>query len=105
MNYELELTKANRLKVARAFRFSKRVDFSIECAIEGQLGKVLVDDLAQPTAYCLRVGPFGYFAGEARTPRASGSSGAVCSSNTIWVKRSVDWIVSRGPAFERFRAR
>lgn len=40
MNYELELTKANRLEVARAFRFSKRVDFSIECAIEGQLGKV-----------------------------------------------------------------
>ena len=40
MDYELELTKANRLKIARAFRGNKRVDFSIECAIEGQLGRV-----------------------------------------------------------------
>ena len=68
MNVELELTKANRLRVARAFRFNKRVDFSIECAIEGQLGKVLVDDLSHPTAYCIRVGPFAYFAGEAGSP-------------------------------------
>ena len=66
MNGTLELTKANRLKVARAFRLNKRVDFSIECAIEGQLGTVLVDDATQPTAYCIRVGPFGYFAGDAR---------------------------------------
>lgn len=69
MKYELELTKANRLKVAKAFRFSKRVDFSIECVIEGQLGKVFVDNLSHPTAYCIRVGPFGYFAGE---PRSAG---------------------------------
>jgi len=67
MDQELELTKGNRLRVARAFRLSKRVDFSIECAIEGQLGKVLVDNLSHPTAYCIRVGPFGYFAGEARS--------------------------------------
>lgn len=66
VNGTLELTKANRLKVARAFRLNKRVDFSIECAIEGQLGTVLVDDATQPTAYCIRVGPFGYFAGDAR---------------------------------------
>ena len=26
MDYELELTKANRLKLARAFRFNQRVD-------------------------------------------------------------------------------
>ncbi len=68
MDYELELTKANRLKIARAFRFNKRVDFSIECAIEGQLGKVFVDDPVQPTAYRLTVGPFWYFAGEAHSP-------------------------------------
>ena len=65
MNNELELTKANRLKIARAFRDHKRVDFSIECAIEGQLGKVWVDDIAHPCAYCLKVGPFCYFAGDA----------------------------------------
>jgi GNAT superfamily N-acetyltransferase len=68
MDYELELTKANRLKVSKAFRFNKRVDFSIECLIEGQLGKVFVNDLARPTAYCITVGPFWYFAGDARSP-------------------------------------
>lgn len=70
MDHELELTKANRLKIARAFRFNKRVDFSIECAVEGQLGRVLVDDPGQPAAYCLRVGPFGYFAGDAASAAA-----------------------------------
>lgn len=68
MDYELELTKTNRLKIAKAFRFNKRVDFSIECAIEGQLGKVFVDNLAQPTAYRLTVGPFWYFAGDVNSP-------------------------------------
>lgn len=65
MSYQLELTKANRLKIARAFRGNKRVDFSIECVVEGQLGRVFVDDPGQPAAYCIRVGPFGYFAGDA----------------------------------------
>jgi len=67
MDYELELTKTHRLQVARAFRFNKRVDLSIDCVIEGQLGKVFVDDLARPTGYCLTVGSFWYFAGEARS--------------------------------------
>jgi hypothetical protein len=70
MDHELELTKANRLKIARAFCGNKRVDFSIECAVEGQLGRVFVDDPGQPTAYCLRVGPFGYFAGDASSAAA-----------------------------------
>ncbi len=30
MDYEIELNKANRLKIAQAFRGNKRVDFSIE---------------------------------------------------------------------------
>jgi hypothetical protein len=68
MDYELELTKANRLKLAKAFRHNKRVDFSIECAIEGQMGQAFVDDLARPAAYCINVGPFWYFAGDAHSP-------------------------------------
>jgi GNAT superfamily N-acetyltransferase len=67
MDYEFELTKANRLKIARAFRFNPRVDFSIDCAIEGQFGKVFVDNLAEPTTYGLTVGPFWYFAGDAQS--------------------------------------
>lgn len=70
MDYEIELNKANRLKIAQAFRSTKRVDFSIECAVEGQLGRVFVDDPGQPTAYCLRVGPFGNFAGDAGSAAA-----------------------------------
>jgi GNAT superfamily N-acetyltransferase len=68
MDYELELTRSNRLKVARAFHHNKRVDFSIECVIEGQMGKAFVNDLAHPTAYRITVGPFWYFAGEAANP-------------------------------------
>jgi hypothetical protein len=68
MDYELELTKANRLKLARAFRNNKRVDFSIDCAIEGQLGKAFVDDLDHPAAYRITIGPFWYFAGDAHSP-------------------------------------
>lgn len=68
MGCELELTKANRLKLARAFQKNKRVDYSIDCVIEGQMGKAFVDNLVRPTAYRITVGPFWYFAGEARTP-------------------------------------
>jgi GNAT superfamily N-acetyltransferase len=70
MDHELELNKANRLQVAQAFRFNKRVDFSIECVVEGQLGRVFVDDPSRPGAYCIRVGPFGYFAGDAGSAAA-----------------------------------
>jgi GNAT superfamily N-acetyltransferase len=64
MIHELELTKANRLKLARAFRGNKRVDCSIDCVIEGQMGKAYGDDLDRPSAYRITVGPFWYFAGE-----------------------------------------
>jgi GNAT superfamily N-acetyltransferase len=68
MSYELELTEANRLKLARAFRNNKRVDYSIDCVLEGQMGKAFVDSLAQPAAYRITVGPFWYFAGAAHSP-------------------------------------
>ena len=67
MDFELELNKTNRLVLARAFQKNKRVDLSIECAIEGQMGKAFVDDLAHPAAYRITVGPFSYFAGEAHS--------------------------------------
>ena len=70
MSYELELNKKNRLTISRAFRNHKRVDFSIDCVIEGQMGKAFVDDLAFPSSYRITVGPFWYFAGEAHSPGA-----------------------------------
>jgi GNAT superfamily N-acetyltransferase len=65
MDYELELTKTNRLKLARAFKNNKRVDTSIDCVVEGQMGRAFVDNLREPTAYRITVGPFWYFAGDA----------------------------------------
>jgi GNAT superfamily N-acetyltransferase len=67
MTHELELTKTNRLKLARAFRHNKRVDCSIDCVIEGQIGRAYVDNFEQPGAYCISVGPFWYFAGESHS--------------------------------------
>ena len=68
MSYELELNKTNRLKLARVFRNHKRVDSSIDCVIEGQMGKAFVNDITHPSAYRITVGPFWYFAGEAHSP-------------------------------------
>lgn len=70
MCYELELTKINRLKLADAFRAVPRVDMSIPCVIEGQMGQAFVDDLAQPSIYHVVIGPFHYFAGSSDTPQA-----------------------------------
>lgn len=65
MSYKLELTKANRLRLARAFRHNKRVDCSIDCVLEGQMVRAYVDDLQNPSAYRISIGPFWYFAGDA----------------------------------------
>jgi GNAT superfamily N-acetyltransferase len=70
MLHELEPTRANRLRVAAAFRHSKRVDYSIDCVVEGQMGRVFVDSPNEPAAFCIATGPFRYFAGDARNPGA-----------------------------------
>ncbi|MAT97079.1 MAG: hypothetical protein CL608_08055 [Anaerolineaceae bacterium] len=70
MCYELELTKINRIKLADAFRTVPRVDMSIPCIVEGQMGQAFVDDLAQPTSYHVVIGPFHYFAGSSDAPQA-----------------------------------
>jgi len=65
---ELSLNKANRINLAHAFRNVPRVDLSIDCVIEGQMGRAYVDDLEDPTAYKIAAGPFFYFAGEYLSP-------------------------------------
>ena len=65
---ELELTKANRMRLARAFRDCPRVDLGIECAIEGQMGEAFADDVVSPAAWMIAAGLFRYFAGDARSP-------------------------------------
>lgn len=62
---EYPLTKSNRLRLARAFRNVPRVDISIECVLEDQMGRAHVDDLGNPSAFQIQIGPFHYFAGDA----------------------------------------
>ena len=61
---EYPLTKANCIKLEKAFRNVPRVDISIECVLEGQMGKAYVNDLDDPSVYKIQVGPFFYLAGD-----------------------------------------
>lgn len=61
---EYPLTKANRIRLARAFSKAPRVDLSIECVVEGQMGAAFVDDVERPTVFKIQSGPFVYFGGE-----------------------------------------
>ena len=66
--YYPKTTKAHRIRLARAFKHVPQVDLSIECAIEGQMGRAFVDDLQEPTVFKIEVGPFFYFAGDGTGP-------------------------------------
>jgi GNAT superfamily N-acetyltransferase len=68
MMYRLELDEQNRPRLAEAFQHSPRVDYAIDCAVEGQIRQVFVDDPRHPAAFCIRTGPLWYFAGHADTP-------------------------------------
>ena len=65
MIVEYPLTKSNRIQLARAFRKVPRVDISIECVTEVQMGECFVDDLIEPTSFEIQLGAFHYFAGNA----------------------------------------
>jgi GNAT superfamily N-acetyltransferase len=67
MILEYPLTKANRIRLACAFRDAARVDLTIPCIIEGQMGKACVDDLERPNAFMIQTGPFVYFAGDSHS--------------------------------------
>lgn len=85
------LTKANRIRLARAFRYVPHVDLSIDCAIEGQMGKAFVDNLQEPSVFKIQVGPFFYFAGD-----ATGPGGRAMLENllpfTLFMPSSPGWI-------------
>ena len=91
MLLEYPLTKANRIRLARAFKHVPRVDLSIECILEGQMGRAFVDDVQHPAAFKIEVGPFFYFAGDAT------SSGAYTMLEnivpyTLFMPSSPGWI-------------
>lgn len=67
MLFDYPLTKTNRLRLAQAFRHNRRVDISIDCVLEDQMGRAFVDDLERPSAFMLDVSGFCYFAGDANS--------------------------------------
>lgn len=68
MTEGLPLSKENRVRIARAFGHVPRVDMSIDCVIEGQMGAAVADNAQSPTAFRLQLGSFTYFAGDATGP-------------------------------------
>lgn len=91
MSIEYPLTRAHRIRLARAFKHVPRVDFSIECAVEGQMGEAFVDDVQHPTAFKIQVGPFFYFAGD-----VTSSGGHTMLENiapyTLFMPSSPGWV-------------
>ncbi len=91
MAIKLDLTQANRLKVAQVFRHNPRVDLSIECVIEGQMGAVFVDAPQAPAVYRIVHGPFWYFAGQARSAAGREMVGGL-PAYTLLMPSPADWI-------------
>ena len=91
MIVEYPVTKANRIKLARAFKKVPRVDLSIDCAIEGQMGRAFVDDPEEPTAFKIEVGPFFYLAGDPAGPGGKAMIEAI-APYTLFMPSSPGWI-------------
>ena len=70
MIQELALDEPVRRSLAAAFSATPRVDCGIDAAIEGQMGRILADDAADPGVLAIRQGPFWYLAGNADHPAA-----------------------------------
>ena len=60
------LTKLNRVLLGRAFARVPKVDISIDCVLENQMGKAYVNQLDEPTVFLIeQSGFFIYLAGDA----------------------------------------
>lgn len=64
------LTPRNRLSLARAFQPVPRVDLTIDCVLEDQMGAAFVDALEAPAVFQIQGGPFFYLAGDIHSPAA-----------------------------------
>jgi RimJ/RimL family protein N-acetyltransferase len=88
---EYPLTKANRIILARAFRNVPRVDISIDCVLEDQMGQAHVDNLQNPSVYKIQIGPFFYFAGD---PSSEGGGEMLQNIKpyTLFMPSSAGWL-------------
>lgn len=64
------LTRANRIRLARAFYLVPRVDIAIDCVLEDQMGAAFVDDLEEPSVFQISMVVFHYLAGNPQHPFA-----------------------------------
>ncbi len=60
----IPLTKANRVKIARAFYGHIRYDVTLDSVIEGQMGKAYVNQVDDVDIMRVEIEPFNYFAGD-----------------------------------------
>jgi GNAT superfamily N-acetyltransferase len=91
MIIEYPLTKGNRIRLARAFKCVHRVDMSIDCVLEGQMGQAFTDDLQEPTIFKIQVGPFFYCAGDSASPGGQAILGNI-APYTLFMPSSPGWI-------------
>lgn len=105
----LPLNKTNRLLIARAFAQVLRVDMSIDCVIEDQMGQALVDKAQAPTVFQLEVGPFRYFAGAAASDEGHALLASLQPYTCLmpsapgWFEAARETFRDRLIAIERFR--
>ncbi len=108
MAHEYPLTKANRIRLARAFKHVPRVDMSIDCVLDGQMGRAFVDDVSHPTAFKIEIGPFFYFAGDPPCPGGRAMLEGIVPytffmpSSPGWIEAAKDLYGDRLTGFERY---
>jgi hypothetical protein len=84
------------------------VDLSIQCAIEGQMGKAYVDDPDRPSAWCINAGPFWYFAGDQRGPGSAAMLDDFPAFNLLmpstpgWLEKAQEHFGQQLKAFPRY---
>lgn len=109
MTAYLPLNRANRILIARAFSRVPRVDMSIDCVIEDQMGQARVDNVHAPTVFKLEVGSFVYFAGNAATDAGHALLGTLrpysflMPSTPGWAEAAQAMYPERLMAIKRFR--
>ena len=99
MIVEYPLTKANRIKLASAFRNVARVDLSIECTTEAQMGRAFVDDPERPTVFKVETGLFFYLAGDA-AGQAAGEVLRNIAPYTLFMPSAPGWLEAAQALYE-----
>lgn len=108
MMNQLELNEADRRRLAQAFQNVKRVDYAVDCVLEGSMGRAYSDDSEYPTAFCLACGSFRYYAGDPNGPGGQALIGGLRARNTLmpstegWIEAALSRYGDRLSRFPRY---